>query len=489
MFQGYRWISGLLRRSGRRLLVEEAGASLFRGLRTRLTLWYCSVLGAALILFGVALYFGANYFLLQPLEDSAQQHARMHAEQWLAGHLDRACTSSMPGSPFPAPGKEGPVMEWVLCFDAQGHPLIGSDDQLPPGLISGSLVQQAVQQGSASDIVDGGHSFGAIYRYAVAIPSSDGSAVSGVVLVGESIQAQENALSLLLILLLCLGALSLLGAGVGGLFLANRALAPARLAWANQQRFIADASHELRTPLTLLRADAEVLLRSHDRLQGEDAALLEDIVTETNHLAAIANNLLTLARLDSGQLHREHEVMHLGTLAHNGARRIRALAAQRAIRVEEEHHDQPYVIGDPLLLEQAILVLLDNALKYNRQGGSVLIRTLERDGRAILEVCDTGIGIPPEHLPHLGERFYRVDKARSREAGGTGLGLSIARSIARLHRGQLTLTSVPNQGTVATLSLPLARSARSEVLQHQSAYHKMTAPGQRSDARETGLSR
>ncbi|WP_052888051.1 sensor histidine kinase [Thermogemmatispora carboxidivorans] len=486
MFQGPRWIDGLLRRPGRRLLVEEAGASLFRGLRTRLTLWYCGVLGAALILFGVALYFGANYFLLQPLEDSAQQQARQHVAQWLAGYLDRACASPMLDSPFPAPSKQGPVMEWVVCFNAQGHPLVfnNSPNQLPPGLISGSLVQQAIQEGDASDIVDGGSSFGAIYRYARAVPGADGSEIAGVVLVGESIQAQENALSLLLVLLLCLGALSLLGAGIGGLFLANRALAPARLAWANQQRFIADASHELRTPLTLLRADAEVLLRSRLRLQGEDAALLEDIVTETNHLAAIANNLLTLARLDSGQLHREHEVVHLAALAHNGARRIRALASQRAIRVEEEHCGQPYVIGDPLLLEQAILVLLDNALKYNRQGGSVLIRTLEREGRAVLEVCDTGIGIPPEHLPHLGERFYRVDKARSREVGGTGLGLSIARGIARLHRGQLTLTSAPGQGTVATLSLPLARSGSFETLQHRPARLGTATPGgQQSNAR------
>lgn len=458
MLQGHRWIGeGLLKRPGRRLLAEEAGASLFRGLRTRLTLWYCGVLGAALVLFGVALYVGARYFLLQPLENTAEQHARMHAEQWLAGHLDRACASA-PGSPFPAPTKAGPTMEWLLCFDSQGHLLLGSDEQLPSGLTGGTLVQQAIQQGSASDIVDGGGSFGAIYRYAVAVPTADGSGTTGVVLVGESIQAQENALSLLLVLLLCLGAVSLLGAAIGGLFLANRALAPARLAWANQQRFIADASHELRTPLTLLRADAEVLLRSRGRLQGEDAALLEDIVTETTHLAAIANNLLTLARLDSGQLHREHEVIDLAALAHHGARRIRALAAQRALHVAEEHQGRTYVIGDPLLLEQAILVLLDNALKYNRQGGSVLIRTYERGGRALLEVSDTGIGIPPEHLPHLGERFYRVDKARSREAGGTGLGLSIARSIARLHRGQLTLSSVPGQGTVATLSLPAAHS-------------------------------
>lgn len=278
----------------------------------------------------------------------------------------------------------------------------------------------------------------------------------GVVLIGESVQAQESALSLLLMLLLSIGGVALLGAALGGLFLSNRALAPARLAWANQQRFIADASHELRTPLTLLRADAEVLLRGRKRLDAEDAALLEDIVAESSHMAHISNNLLTLARLDNTAAHREHEVLSLVDLAQQGTRRVQSMAEQHGITVQVEHTSDPYVIGDPMLLEQVVLILLDNAIKYNRSGGRVMLRTSVRDEHAFLEVSDTGVGIATEHLPHLGERFYRVDKARSREAGGTGLGLSIAQRIALLHGGQLTLSSIPEQGTTATLTLPLA---------------------------------
>src|SRR5438270_13392146 len=116
-----------------------------------------------------------------------------------------------------------------------------------------------------------------------------------------------------------------------------------------------------------------------------------------------------------------------------GAWRIQALADQAAISIQEEPNNTPLVIGDLLLLEQAILALLDNAIKYNRRGGRVTVRTDVEQGQAILEVLDTGIGIAPEHLPHLGERFYRVDKARSREARRTGLGLSIARGIACAH--------------------------------------------------------
>src|ERR1700730_7342182 len=257
-------------------------------------------------------------------------------------------------------------------------------------------------------------------------------------------------------LLLTVGGVALLGAGLGGLFLANRALAPARLAWTYQQRFIADAAHELRTPLTLLRADAEVLLRSREQLAAEDGALLEDIVAEANHMANLANNMLALARLDNASSHREHEVVNLADVALLGARRIQALADQTEISIQVETNDTVLVIGDPTLLEQAVLALLDNAIKYNRRGGHITVRTATKQGQALLEVSDTGIGIAAEHLPHLGERFYRVDKARSREAGGTGLGLSIARSIAIAHGGTLTLTSIPDQGTTVTLMLPLA---------------------------------
>jgi len=284
---------------------------------------------------------------------------------------------------------------------------------------------------------------------------------------------------LLLKLLLGIGGVALLGAGVGGLFLANRALDPARRAWTNQQRFIADASHELRTPLTLLRADAEVLLRGRERLDDEDAALLEDIVVEANRMARLSNNLLTLARLDNTSLHREHEVVNLVELAQRGARRVQALAEQNGITLHVEDSDTPYVIGDPLLLEQALLVLLDNALKYSNAGGHVIVRAKAKDEQALLEVSDNGVGIDAEHLSHLGERFYRVDKARSREAGGTGLGLSIARSIALTHGGSLSFSSTLGQGTTVTLALPLAYETRSDSREVEESVRITSLPKQR----------
>jgi signal transduction histidine kinase len=332
--------------------------------------------------------------------------------------------------------------------------------QLPSAFLSNTVAKQALQTGSAYDTVDVGGTVGHIYRYAQAVPNPAGNGYIGVVVIGESIQVQEDALSLILILLLSIGGLTLLGAGLGGLFLSDRALAPARLAWRNQQRFIGDAAHELRTPLTLLRADAEVLLRTREHLASEDAELLEDIVSETSHMSTLATNMLTLARLDNNSSHREHEVITLTDIALAGVRRVQALADQSGISLQVESNDSALVIGDPTLLEQAVLVLLDNAIKYNRQGGRVTISTEVKDKYAFLEVSDTGIGIAAEHLPHLGERFYRVDKSRSREAGGSGLGLSIARGIAVAHGGTLTLTSMPDQGTTVTIKLPLAQGAR-----------------------------
>lgn len=440
-------------------------AALFQSLRIRLTLWYCLVLCAALVLFSTILYLGASYFLLNPVKNMAAMHARDHALTWLAGSPDRACSSFGPQGRFgpPSPEQGSYFFEMVACFDQNGTLQQNSTSvQFPSAFLSNTVAKKALQDGSASDIVDVGETFGSTYRYAQAVPNPNGNGYIGVVVIGESIQVQQNALSLILILLLSIGGLTLLGAGLGGLFLADRALVPARLAWTNQQRFIGDAAHELRTPLTLLRADAEVLLRSRERLAPEDAELLEDIVAETEHMSTLATNMLTLARLDTKSSHREHEVINLTDIAFAGVRRVEALADQSGISLQVEADDTACIIGDPTLLEQAVLVLLDNAIKYNHSGGHVTVRTAVKEPIAFLEVIDTGIGIAAEHLPHLGERFYRVDKSRSREAGGTGLGLSIARGIAVAHGGTLTLTSIPDQGTTVTLELPLAHGTRTD---------------------------
>ncbi len=303
---------------------HRPGGGLFQGLRMRLTLWYCGMLGMALLLFGVALYFGAQYFLLTPIETDAALQAHAHVKQWLTGSLDSACpffVSSEQSGSSPGPGL--PRSEGIVCFDQHGFLLSGQHvTGLSVAFLSTTLAKRALETGQpTTDTVDAGSSVGQVYRYALAVPSPTGKGYVGVVVISESIQVQEQALSLLLLLLLSVGGISLLGAGLGGLFLSKRALTPAQLAWANQQRFISDASHELRTPLTLLWADAEVLLRSREGMAAEDAALLEDIVAKAKHMAGLATNMLTFARLDSRSSHQEHEVVREASLTQQEARR------------------------------------------------------------------------------------------------------------------------------------------------------------------------
>lgn len=455
--KSFRWVFP----PGKKRQSREPEAALFERLRIRLTLWYCGVLGAALILFCVTLYLVVQYVLLTPIEDGVVGDAHAHANQWLVNTLTQTCTPDGPTQMAPFPND--PLEHILACYDQKGILLREVDTtHLPSIFLTNSLAKTALQQGSAHDTVNGGSTIGAIYRVAVAVPSSTGHGYIGVVVSGGSIQQQDSLLSTLLVVLFIVGGVTLFGAGLGGLFLANRALIPVRQAFTRQQRFIADASHELRTPLTLMRADAEVLLRGSKQIAVEDAQLLEDIVAEAKHMSVLATSMLTLARMDARPEHREHEVISLPSLARQGVQRVHAFAEQKDIVVQCENADNAFVIGDPMQLEQAMLVLLDNAIKYNRPGGQVKVRTAVYSGQACLEVIDTGIGIAAEHLPHLGERFYRVDKARSRESGGTGLGLSIAQRVAAIHGGTLTLTSTPEMGTTVTILLPLAHSTSSK---------------------------
>lgn len=448
-----------------RRLSSEPGAALFKLLRIRLTLWYSGVVGGALLVFGIALYFGAQYMLFTPIQDDLAEQASIIALQW-QNFPSSLCNPLQLKLPIQIPHWPSThlhsfqVTHVIACIDTQGrlfHMGSSNGEEVPTTFLNTSLLKISLQKGHAVDIVDGGSAYGRIYRYALTVTDTTHKKLLGVLMVGQSVATQDNALTILLTLLLSMGAITLLGSGLGGLFLANRALLPARLAFVRQQRFIADASHELRTPLTLLSADAEVLLNSSSQYSEEDRNLLEDIFSEAQHMANLASSMLALARLDMDDQHRhrEHDIINLVEVSKNVVHRATALANQHHVTLHNIHIENAVpVIADATLLEQAILILLDNAIKYNRYDGSVTLRAYASGSLASLEICDTGIGIAPEHLPHLGERFYRIDKARSREAGGTGLGLSIARSIAKAHSGTLSITSIPEQGTTVTLTFP-----------------------------------
>jgi signal transduction histidine kinase len=452
-------------RPGDHRLSQEAGGSMFARLRRHLTFWYSAVLAGMLLLSGIILYFAVYHSLMDPVQSTLVSNANHLRDYW----------ELHPGEPYGGespPRGGGPTFSngqafLTACYNQYGDYIInlytsnapGDPDGVNSSFVANSLASQAVANGSATGTIDGGSEYGTVYVYAEVVPDPTGTGILGVVQVGELVTTQLDTLNNLLVLLLILGAATLFAAAVGGLLLAERALAPARLAFARQQAFIADASHELRTPLTLMRADAEVLLSGRARLDPDDTALLEDIVAEAGHMGALADHMLALARLDAGQVHLEREVVDLADVATRAAHRAHAFAQEKQVTLHVEPTDPALVIADKSLLEQATMILVDNAIKYNRSGGSVTLHASSSQGQACLEISDTGIGIATEHLPHLGERFYRVDKARSREAGGAGLGLSIARGIAASHGGTLTLSSIAGQGTTARILLPPADGA------------------------------
>jgi heavy metal sensor kinase len=222
--------------------------------------------------------------------------------------------------------------------------------------------------------------------------------------------------------------------------------------FAEMRRFTADASHELRTPLTAIRVEAEAVL---DRAQtvGECKAVVGSILEECARLTRLTDQLLALAREDAGVAHGEPEPVDLGELVGCVAEALRPVAEAKQLILATDLTPGVVVAGDPVRLRQVAMNLIDNAIKYTPEGGSVRVAVGLRNGDAVVTVADTGVGIPAEHFPRVFDRFYRVDKARSREMGGTGLGLSIARSIVTAHGGSLDLASSPGGGTTATMTL------------------------------------
>jgi heavy metal sensor kinase len=238
----------------------------------------------------------------------------------------------------------------------------------------------------------------------------------------------------------------------------NDLLARLGAAFAEQRRFTADASHELRTPLAVLRTEVEVALRNPPPA-AEVQGLLASLLEECDRLGTLTDQLLALARRDAGEAPTGREPVDLTGLLAGVLGELRALAEAKGVSLRFDRGDAaPVVAGDPDGLRRAFANLVENGVKYTPPGGSVVVQAGSSGGAARVEVADTGEGIPAEHLPRVFDRFYRVDKARSREQGGAGLGLSIARGVVEAHGGRVELASQVGRGTTATVTLPLAGS-------------------------------
>jgi heavy metal sensor kinase len=225
-------------------------------------------------------------------------------------------------------------------------------------------------------------------------------------------------------------------------------------AFERQARFTADASHELRTPLAILRSQAELAL-SRPRGAAEYREALDTCLRASGRMAALVDGLLTLARADAGKLDLRRQPVDLEGVVRESVTLFGPLAQGKGVAVAARLGPAE-VTGDPLRLGQVVTNLLSNAVQYNHPGGEVLVELRSRNKEVLLIVKDTGCGIPREDWPHLFERFYRVDKARSRASGGNGLGLAICKSIVEAHGGRIGFETEPGRGSTFWVRLPRA---------------------------------
>ncbi len=223
----------------------------------------------------------------------------------------------------------------------------------------------------------------------------------------------------------------------------------------NSKQFVADAAHELRTPLTVLRGELEHLVQD-PLLRVEHRDRLGSLLEEVERLSKIVAGILALSRLDAGDALKEWGMLDLGQLAVTTAEQIALLAEDKNISITLTSAPCVPVRGNRARLKEVVLNLLDNAIKYTPNGGEIHLKVEANHTHALLEIADTGIGIPAKALPHVFDRFYRVDQARLLDPDGTGLGLAVVKSICNAHGGLVDVQSVVGRGSRFRVTMPLA---------------------------------
>jgi signal transduction histidine kinase len=224
------------------------------------------------------------------------------------------------------------------------------------------------------------------------------------------------------------------------------------------KQFTADASHELRAPIALIRTTAEVAVQRRNRQANEYLEALDDILEESERTSQVVDSLMLLARADAGKEVLERGLVDARSISHAAAEQGEKLARIRELAFSASIPEEPvWIHADAEALRRALLILIDNAAKYTPERGMVRFDLSANDGFARFSVTDTGIGIAPADLPHIFDRFWRADKARSRAHGGAGLGLSIAKWIAESHAGSITVESEAGKGSVFSMSVPLEK--------------------------------
>jgi heavy metal sensor kinase len=480
-------------------------------IRWHLTLWNTLALACVLLVFG-----GLVYWLLRQTQQRIDQALEERVEHAL-GHLDQAMLQGfqhLQKDPKVADDFKNRAKYWIdelkehdktlsVIYDDSGKPILRTEEMAaasipeppPAGLSEPRISDQAIPILGRQRVLEGELRLGNRVFRVVMLASLEE-------IDRERLEMQRDQMEVdrefrrVLVILLAFFPVALILVGSVGYFLARKALAPmellhrqaegisaqsldsrlpvfhaddelgqltktingmiARLQRSFQeiQRFTADASHELRTPLTAIRTETEVALAKPLSIE-EHQQLLGSLLEECERLTRLTDQLLALSREDAAGAKPALDPLDLDQLVRQVADTMRPLLDQKRLRFELKSQGPLSVRGDENRLRRVVINLLDNAIKYTPEGGGIIVETRRDNGHADILIRDSGIGIPAEHQSRVFERFYRVDRARSRAEGGAGLGLSIALSIIRAHGGDIALTSEPGQGTSVKVTMPL----------------------------------
>ena len=484
------------------------------GIRLQLMFWYTGIFALLLLLFSVIFYLAVDDALQTDVDADLQLHIREIAVGIVNDNgttnneeiredvpkLDPAVLGNISIGGLNQGGlvqmsSTATFRSFVRILDAKGK------------MVYVSPIPQTIPTPAAS-VTDALH--GKVWKGTIAIANgqsvrlystqlSYNGVVFGVIQVGESLTPVNNILYNILMKLLFISPLFLLCGAIGSYWLARRAFRPIRTligiaqeisagdldrlipvprpkdemyylaltfnqmiarlhkAFQQQRRFVADASHELRTPVAAIRSMTDVALAQASPVDDDHVPVLHHVNAQAERLGELIRDLLLLARSDEGQVPLEHELVRLDQLVSDVVATLDALAIERSINLQLLTLEPATVQGDSSRLVQCIMNLLDNALSYTHPEGEVTVCVEVKENTACIIIKDTGIGIAPQHLPHIFERFYRADPARSQKEGKSGLGLAIVEWIVQAHGGSITVESQEGHGSTFSVTVPLAR--------------------------------